>query len=428
MEKKKFKLGLFPKLIIAIIIGILFGQFLPVWFCRIVVTLSSIFSTFLSFIIPLMILAYVTMGIANLKSGAGKLLLITVILAYLSTLAAGSASFLVADTLFPSFMSDGALEQIAATAGNSLESYFSLEIPPLFDTLSAVVLAFVLGLCLSTLRGKTIGDTLYNGMSDFSGVIDQVLHSVIIPLLPLYICGTFTNMTKSGQTFAILGILWKVFLVVILMHLICIFLQFLVAGAVSQKNPFRLIRNQIPGYITALGTQSSSATIPVNLQCAEADGVSAEIRNFVVPLCANIHMAGSMITITACSTAVCLMNQIPISLATVIPFIMTLGIAMVASPGAPGGSIMTALPFLYMVFGAEAGDPSGPICAIMVALYITQDSFGTACNVSGDNAIGVIVETIYSSTRRLPRLRRPSDREKERLWPLSVSLMCWVPI
>ena len=154
-------------------------------------------------------------------------------------------------------------------------------------------------------------------------------------------------------------------------------------------------RNQIPGYTTALGTQSSAATIPVNLQCAAADGVSEQIRNFVVPLCANIHMAGSMITITACATAVCLMNQLPISLATVVPFIMTLGVAMVASPGAPGGSIMTALPFLYMIFGAEAGDPNGPICAIMVALYITQDSFGTACNVSGDNAIGVIVETIY---------------------------------
>ena len=395
MEKRNAKLGLLPKLLIAIGIGILFGQFLPVWFCRVVVTLSAIFSTFLSFVIPLMILAYVTMGIANLKSGAGRLLLVTVCLAYCSTLIAGSGSYFVASTLFPSFMSAGALEQIAATAGNSLETYFSLEIPPLFDTLSAVVLAFVLGLSLSTLRGKTIGDTLYNAMTDFSGIIDQVLHSVIIPLLPLYICGTFTNMTKSGQTFAILSILWKVFLVVILMHLTCIVIQFLVAGTVSRKNPFRLIRNQIPGYITALGTQSSAATIPVNLQCAEADGVSPEIRNFVVPLCANIHMAGSMITITACSTAVCLMNQIPISLATVIPFIMTLGIAMVASPGAPGGSIMTALPFLYMVFGAEAGDPSGPICAIMVALYITQDSFGTACNVSGDNAIGVIVETIY---------------------------------
>ena len=394
-KKKKFKLGLFPKLIIGIILGILFGQFLPVWFCRIIITASNIFSTFLSFIIPLMILAYVTMGIANLKNGAGKLLLITVVIAYVSTLIAGSASYAVAFNLFPSFMSADALDQIAATAGNSLETYFSLEIPAPLDTLTAVVLAFVLGLCLSTLRGKTIGNSLYNGMSDFSGIIDQVLHSVIIPLLPLYICGTFTNMTKSGQTFAILGILWKVFLVVIAMHLVCIFVQFLVAGAISKKNPFVLMKNQIPGYDTALGTQSSAATIPVNLQCAEKDGVSEEIRNFVVPLCANIHMAGSMITITACATAVCLMNQIPISLATVIPFIMTLGIAMVASPGAPGGSIMTALPFLYMVFGTELGDPSGPICAIMVALYITQDSFGTACNVSGDNAIGVIVETIY---------------------------------
>lgn len=395
MDKKKFKLGLLPKLIIAIIVGILFGQFLPEWFCRIVVTASTIFSTFLSFVIPLMILAYVTMGIANLKNGAGKLLLITVILAYGSTLIAGSASYLVAHNLFPSFMSADALEQIAATAGNSLETYFTLSLPALLDTLSAVVLAFVLGLCLSSLRGKTIGDTLYNGISDFSGIIDKVLHSVIIPLLPLYICGTFTDMTKSGKTFAILGILWKVFLVVILMHLICIVIQFTIAGIVSHKNPFALIKNQIPGYATALGTQSSAATIPVNLQCAEADGVSSEIRNFVVPLCANIHMAGSMITITACATAVCLMNQIPISLATAVPFVMTLGIAMIASPGAPGGSIMTALPFLYMIFGAEAGDPSGPICAIMVALYITQDSFGTACNVSGDNAIGVLVDTIY---------------------------------
>ena len=395
MEKKALKIGLIPKLIIAIILGILFGSFLPEWFNRVIVTCSSIFSTFLSFIIPLMIVAYVTMGIANLRSGAGKLLLITVILAYFSTLVAGSASYLVSSTLFPSFMSAGALDQIAATADVSLESYFALSIPPILDTLSAVTLAFVLGLCLSSMRGRTIGDTLYNTMSDFSAIIDKVLHSVIIPLLPLYICGTFTNMTYSGKTFAILGILWKVFLVVIAMHLIYIVLQFLVAGLVSKKNPFVLVRNQIPGYATAIGTQSSAATIPVNLECAEKDGIREEIRNFVVPLCANIHMAGSMITITACATAVCLMYQLPISLATVVPFIMTLGIAMVASPGAPGGSIMTALPFLYMVFGAEAGDPSGPICAIMVALYITQDSFGTACNVSGDNAIGVIVETIY---------------------------------
>lgn len=395
MEKKRFKIGLIPKLILAIIIGILFGSFMPEWFNRVVVTLSSIFSTFLSFIIPLMIVAYVTMGIANLRSGAGKLLIITVALAYVSTLIAGSASYLVSSSLFPSFMSEGALDQISATADVTLSSYFSLSIPPILNTLSAVTLAFVLGLCLSTMRGKTIGDTLYNGMEDFSAIIDRVLHAVIIPLLPLYICGTFTNMTYSGKTFAILGILWKVFLVVIAMHLIYIVIQFTIAGMLSGKNPIMLIRNQISGYATAIGTQSSAATIPVNLECAKKDGTLDEIANFVVPLCANIHMAGSMITITACATAVCLMYQLPISMATVVPFIITLGIAMVASPGAPGGSIMTALPFLYMVFGPEAGDVNGPICAIMVALYITQDSFGTACNVSGDNAIGVIVDTIY---------------------------------
>lgn len=397
-EKKK--LGLVPKLLIAIVIGILIGEFLPEIICRIVVTLSGLFSTFLSFVIPLMILAYVTMGIAGLSSSAGILLLVTVVLSYASTLLAGSFSFTVARTLFPSFMSQEALDQIAATAGNSLERLFSIPVIPLLDTLSAVVFAFILGLCLSTMRAKhELGDTLYNAVDDFSKIIDKVLNKVIIPLLPLYICGTFVGMTYSGQTFVILGILWKVFLVVILMHLIYLLFIFVVAGAVGKKSPFTLMKNQLPGYATAIGTQSSAATIPVNLKCAEADGISEEIRDFVVPLCANIHMAGSMITITACSTAVCLMYDIPIGLGTVIPFICTLGIAMVASPGAPGGSIMTALPFLWMMFGRDLGDVNGPLCAVMVALYITQDSFGTACNVSGDNAIGVMVDAVAKRLR-----------------------------
>lgn len=392
---KKHEIGLVPKLIIAIVIGILIGQFLPESVCGFVVTLSGIFGSFLKFVIPLMILAYVTMGIADLSQGAGKLLLITVLIAYGSTLVAGSGSYFVSSTLFPNFISADALAQIEATAGNSVDSFFSIALPPVIDTLSAVVLAFILGLCMSAMRGKEIGDTLYNSFKDFSTIIDKVLHKAIIPLLPLFICGTFVDMTKSGRTFVILGILWKVFLVVIIMHLIIITIQFAVAGAISKKNPFVLIKNQIPAYTTAIGTQSSAATIPVNLECAKNDGVSEEIRNFVVPLCANIHMAGSMITIVACATAVCLMNGIPIGLHTVVPFVMTLGVAMVASPGAPGGSIMTALPFLYMIFGKDLGNTDGPICALMVALYITQDSFGTACNVSGDNAIGVVVEAIY---------------------------------
>lgn len=390
MEKQKIKIGLVPKLIIGIILGILIGMYLPEWVGRLIVTASSLFSMFLKFVIPMMILAFVTMGIADLTQGAGKLLGITAAISYASTLIAGSVSFFVANSLFMSFMDPKALERIAKTAGISVAPYLSLSVTPILDTLAAVLLAFILGLCMSTMRGKEIGNTLYDFMKDFSAIINKVLHTIIVPFLPLYICGTFIDMTRSGKTFAILGILWKVFIIVIIMHLLYLVFAFFVAGGISKKNPLMLLKNQIPGYTTAVGTQSSAATIPVNLECAKADGISEEIRNFVVPLCANIHMAGSMITITACATAVCMMNGLPISINTVVPFIATLGIAMVASPGAPGGSIMTALPFLYMVgLGTEE------LQAIMIALYITQDSFGTACNVSGDNAIGVIVDTIY---------------------------------
>lgn len=390
MEKQKIKIGLVPKLIIGIILGILIGMYLPEWVGRLIVTASSLFSMFLKFVIPMMILAFVTMGIADLTQGAGKLLGITAAISYASTLIAGSVSFFVANSLFMSFMDPKALERIAKTAGISVAPYLSLSVTPILDTLAAVLLAFILGLCMSTMRGKEIGNSLYDFMKDFSAIINKVLHTIIVPFLPLYICGTFIDMTRSGKTFAILGILWKVFIIVIIMHLLYLVFAFFVAGGIAKKNPIMLIKNQIPGYTTAVGTQSSAATIPVNLECAKADGISEEIRNFVVPLCANIHMAGSMITITACATAVCMMNGLPISINTVVPFIATLGIAMVASPGAPGGSIMTALPFLYMVgLGTEE------LQAIMIALYITQDSFGTACNVSGDNAIGLIVDAIY---------------------------------
>lgn len=390
MEKQKIKIGLVPKLIIGIILGILIGMYLPEWVGRLIVTASSLFSMFLKFVIPMMILAFVTMGIADLTQGAGKLLGITAAISYASTLIAGSVSFFVANSLFMSFMDPKALERIAKTAGISVAPYLSLSVTPILDTLAAVLLAFILGLCMSTMRGKEIGNTLYDFMKDFSAIINKVLHTIIVPFLPLYICGTFIDMTRSGKTFAILGILWKVFIIVIIMHLLYLVFAFFVAGGISKKNPIMLLKNQIPGYTTAVGTQSSAATIPVNLECAKADGISEEIRNFVVPLCANIHMAGSMITITACATAVCMMNGLSISINTVVPFIATLGIAMVASPGAPGGSIMTALPFLYMVgLGTEE------LQAIMIALYITQDSFGTACNVSGDNAIGLIVDAIY---------------------------------
>ena len=392
---KKFKVNLITRLVIAIILGILIGKFMPLWFCRTVVTFSSFFSSFLKFVIPLMILSYVTIGIADLSEGAGKLLFTTVILVYGSTLICGSMSFLVAYNLFPSFLSYEIVDRIRQTSDLSVTAFFEHTIPPVLDTISSVVLAFILGLCLSTMKGREIGMSLYNSVKDLSGIINKILKVVIVPLLPLYICGTFVEMTYSGKTFAILSVLYKIFLVALIMQFIYLLVQFLIAGLISKKNPFILIKNQIPGYLTALSTQSSAATIPINLKCAEKNGICEEIRNFIVPLCANIHICGSMISITACATAVCLMYNIPVELKNVLPFIMVLGVAMIAAPGAPGGGIMTALPFLHMVFGKKFGDPNGPLCALMIALYITQDSFGTACNVSGDNAIGIIIDVFY---------------------------------
>lgn len=331
---KKFRLGLVGKLLIAIVLGILLGLWAPVPVNRIIITASTLFSSFLRFVIPLLILAFVTMGIADLSQGAGKLLGITACMSYASSLIWGGLAFTVASNFFPGFMSASALVSIGDPEAGMLSPYFTIPLSPVMDVTAAVVLAFILGLCLSAMRKET--SALYEPISSFSKIINQVLKTAIIPLLPLYICGTFVNMTVSGQTFEILNILWKVFLTVIILHLVCIFILFFIAGAVSKKNPFVLIKNQIPGYLSAIGTQSSAATIPVNLKCAEADGVSEEIRNFVIPLCANIHMAGSMITITSCVTAALLMYNMPVNIGIIVPFIMTLGIAMVASPGAPG--------------------------------------------------------------------------------------------
>ena len=386
------KLGLVPRLIIAILVGIVIGYFLPEAVVRLVVTFASIFSNFLKFIIPLMIIAFIVAGIADLGRGAGKLLAITTGIAYTSTIVAGTLAFLLATTVFPLFIASGSVTGLDAEAG-MVAPFFTIAMPPLLDVTQALVFAFTFGLCISALQRTRsgAGETLYKFFSDFSAAINMVLSNVIIPLLPIYICGTFANLTYSGQVFSILSIFWKVLVLVIALHLAYITAFFFLAGSIGRKNPLMLIRNQVTGYLTAIGTQSSAATIPVNLACAEKNGVSKGVRDFVVPLCATIHLCGSIITITCCVVAALMMSGTVYSFATFLPFLLTLGIAMVAAPGAPGGAIMAALPFLAMV----GIPPEGAVASLLIALYITQDSFGTAANVSGDNAIAVIIDAIH---------------------------------
>lgn len=400
----KKKIGLVPKLILGIIVGILLGSYAPEVLVRVLITASTLFSAFLKFVIPFIIIGFVTAGIADLATGAGKLLGITTGIAYGSTIVAGTAAFLVASTIFPAFIDSSVASQIGDPEAGMLSPFFTIPLEPMVDVTAAIVFAFTIGLGISSLRNHGKGETLHKVFQEFQEIVTKTLATAIIPLLPVYIAGTFANITYAGQVGAILGVFWKVFLIVIPMHLIYLVIQFTVAGTISGKNPFKMLKNQIPGYLTAVGTQSSAATIPVNVECAKNNGISKEIREFCVPLCATIHLAGSIISVTSFSVAVLMMNNMDFGFGVMLPFILMLGIAMVAAPGAPGGAIMSALPFLPMI-----GIPSdGGLASLMIALYLTQDSFGTAANVSGDNAIAVVVDHINQKMNKKEKIKKIS--------------------
>ncbi|AQM61403.1 dicarboxylate/amino acid:cation symporter [Clostridium baratii] len=376
-------LGLIPKLIIAIILGLLIGTFMPKEIVSILATFNSIFGNFLGFIIPLIILGFVVCGIADLGGAAGKMLGLTTLLAYGSTLISGFLAFFISSKIFPSFIK----ASISFDANNPEQSLlppiFKIDMPPVMSVMSALILAFLLGLGIASIKGKT----LYNMCFEFQEIIQKVIKNIIIPLIPIHILGIFANMTYAGEVKSIFSVFWKVFLIIILIQFGIILFQFTVAGALNKKNIFKLLRNQVSGYLTALGTQSSAATIPVNLDVAEKNGVSKGVREFVIPLCATIHLSGSTITLTCCSIAVMLLNNMPFSFTTFAGFIAMLGITMVAAPGVPGGAVMAALGVLQSNLGFSEAQ-----LALMIALYIAQDSFGTACNISGDNAIALIVD------------------------------------
>lgn len=385
-------IGLVPKLIVAIILGILIGTYMPAWFTRIFVTFSKIFGSFLSFIIPLMILAFVTKGIADLGEGAGKLLGITVLIAYCSTLIAGSLSYVMASNIFPKFITSAQVDAITASEGSGLEAYFTVPITPFFDVTSALIFAFMMGIAISWLRKNNKGEVLYKAVAEFNLIIVRVLEVAIVPILPFFILGNFADMAYSGSVFAVLSIFWRIFLCIVILHLIYVTIMFIISGSYTGKNPFAMIKNEVKGYMTAIGTQSSAATIPVNLQCAANNGVSREIADFVVPLGATVHMPGSMITITGCVFTILYMYNLPHSFGLMLSLIATLGVAMVAAPGAPGGAVMSALPFLPIV----GISPESAMASLLISLYLTQDSFGTAANISGDVAIAAAVDKFYN--------------------------------
>ncbi|MCC8174485.1 MAG: dicarboxylate/amino acid:cation symporter [Odoribacter sp.] len=389
---RKLKGGLLLKIIIAIILGIMFGLFFPDWLVRIFITINGLLGNFLGFIIPLLILGLVAPGIADLGKGAGRLLAITVALAYGFTLISGFFTYFSCRLTYPFMLNVSSVSlELNESATEALLPYFTIEMPPLMRVMTALILAFTLGLGMTAISGNSLKKI----MDDFKDIINTVITSVIIPLLPLYIFGIFLNMTNTGQVSSIMSVFVKVILIIFILTVILLFVQFFIAGIVSGKNPVRLLKNMLPAYVTALGTQSSAATIPVTLKQTLKNDVEEGVADFVIPLCATVHLSGSTMKIVACSMAIMLLSGLEVSFGQFAGFIMMLGIAMVAAPGVPGGAIMASLGLLQSMLGFDETAQG-----LMIALYIAMDSFGTATNVTGDGAIAVIVNRLYKKQEK----------------------------
>jgi Na+/H+-dicarboxylate symporter len=338
----------------------------------------------------LLIVGFVAPAIADIGNRAGKMLLFTAALAYVATLCAGSLSYLTGVTFFPSMIEPVAYVD-AESKVPALAPYFSMSITPLMSVMTALVLAFVLGLGVARLSGTA----LKRGLDEFRDIITMVIRGVIIPLLPVYIFGIFLNMTYSGEVFTVLGTFSKIIIVIFVLHIVVILVQYLIASLFSRRNPFKCLSTMMPAYFTALGTQSSAATIPVTLRQAIKMGVNKDIAGFVIPLCATIHMSGSTLKIVACALALMITMGHSYDFAMFGGFIAMLGITIIAAPGVPGGAIMASLGLLSSMLGFTEADN-----ALMIALYIAMDSFGTACNVIGDGALAQIVDRVFSRGQR----------------------------
>ena len=384
--KMSKKIGLLPKLILGIILGIIIGlvsralDFYVI--VRLLSTFSSIFGNFLSFVIPLIIIAFVAPGIADLGKGAGKLLAITTGIAYVSTIIAGGVAYVVGIAILPKFIKLG---QVAKKTTIDVTPYFNIEMPAVMGVMTALVLAFILGLGMAHIKGKT----LLGATQDFQNVIQGVVRTVLIPFIPLHIAGLFSKLTATGEMFKTMKAFSIVFVLLILLQMIYIVFQYAIAWMITGKNPGKSIKTMLPAYLTALGTQSSAATIPVTLECAKKNGVSEDIADFVIPLCATIHLAGDTITLVLASMGVMILSGKMPTVTMMVPFILMLGITMVAAPGIPGGGVMAALGLLekmLMFTPAQQG--------LMIAIHFAQDSFGTATNITGDCAIAIVVDKL----------------------------------
>src|SRR5699024_466967 len=380
----KLIIRLIAGILVGITVGSLYYAFGGTFFellARLFVTGEAILGAIIFFTIPFIILFFIASGISRITGGSGKVVGATLGVAYISTIGAGLLAYFVAILVMPLITDGGSVPE----EGTELTPFFEFDIPPIMDIVAALVLAFAIGIVITV----TKTETMRKWVDDGKVITEYVIEKVIINILPFYIAGVFAGMAATGTVFDTLAVFGVVLLVALLLHWVWITIQYIIAGMAIGKNPFVMIKTMLPAYFTALGTMSSAATIPVTLKRVKENGVRNRIADFVVPLCANIHLSGSTITIVSCSIAV--MTVLPDysmpGFFEILGTILLLGIVMIAAPGVPGGAIMAASGVLMANLGFNEA-----AVAFMIALYMAQDSFGTATNITGDGAVAAIID------------------------------------
>ena len=377
------------KLILAVIVGILLGLIANEGFMNIIVIMKYILGQLIFFMVPLIILGFVSYSIAKMKDNASKMLGLALVIAYLSSIGAAFFAMVTGYTLIPHL----SIEPVKETLQKLPELVFRLDIPPVVSVMTALMLAIMIG--LATVWTKS--EIFENLLDNFQKMVLLLINRILIPILPYFIAANFCTLSYEGAITKQLPIFLGVMAIVILSQFVWLSFLYALAGAISKKNPWQVLKYYGPAYLTAVGTMSSAATLAVALKCAKKSPVlKDDVIDFAVPLFSNIHLCGSILTEVFFVMTVSLMlyGTLP-SLTVMILFILLLGIFAIGAPGVPGGTVIASLGIVISVLGFdEAGT------ALLLTLFALQDSFGTACNITGDGALTLIM-TKASSRRPL---------------------------
>lgn len=386
---KKVLNSLIFRLFVGLIIGIVAGAYVNADIISVVMVLKNISGDIIMYMVPLIILGFIAPAIVGLKENAGKILATTLGICYLSSIGAAFFSYIAANIIVPYLNIRSNVD-----GGNALpEVLFSLKIDPIMSVMTALITSILIGLAVLFTNSETWG----NMLNEFNKMILWIVDKVVVTLLPFYIMFNFAILSYEGRIIYELPVFIKVILIVIVGHFIWMALLYSIAGGISGKNPVNVFRYYGPAYVTALGTMSSAATLPVALRCASKSPIlEPRIKDFVIPICANTHLCGSVLTETFFVMVVSkiLYGQLP-DPSQMILFILLLGIFAIAAPGVPGGTVVASLGLITSVLGF---DDAGT--ALMLAIFALQDSFGTACNITGDGAIALMVTGLFRKKKK----------------------------